>query len=95
LQENENDFIDLAAFKEVISKISEEFHTRLNDFDSLKPKLQLFSNSMDIEVNQQPFDLRIKVCDLQSDLFSIKIESPEGLENATSREVHQDSKVVP
>jgi hypothetical protein len=60
LKENENDFIDFAEFKEVISEISEEFHTRFNDFDSLKPKLQLFNNQMDIEVTQQPFDLQME-----------------------------------
>jgi hypothetical protein len=39
LKENENDLIDFAEFKEMISEISEEFHSRLNDFDSMKPKL--------------------------------------------------------
>jgi hypothetical protein len=35
----------------------------------LKPKLQLFSNSMETEVTQQPFHLQMEVCDLQTDLF--------------------------
>jgi hypothetical protein len=34
--------------KEVISEISEEFHTRFIDFVSFKPKLQVFNNLMDI-----------------------------------------------
>jgi hypothetical protein len=38
LKENESDFIDFAEFKEVISDISGEIHTRFKDFDSLKPK---------------------------------------------------------
>jgi hypothetical protein len=53
----------------VISEISEEFHTRFNDYDSLKPKLQLFNNPMDIEVTHQPFDLQMELCELQSDPF--------------------------
>jgi hypothetical protein len=69
LKENENDFIDFAEFKEVISEISEEFCIRFNDSDSLKPKLQLFNNPMDTEVTQQPFDLQMELCDLQSDPF--------------------------
>jgi hypothetical protein len=32
----ENDLIDFAEFKEVISEISVEFHTRFNDFLFLK-----------------------------------------------------------
>jgi hypothetical protein len=60
LKENENDFIDFAEFKEAIPEISEEFHTRFNDFDSLKPKLQLFSNPVDTEVTQQPSDLQME-----------------------------------
>jgi hypothetical protein len=57
----------------VISDISEEFHARFNDFDSLKPKLQLFNNPMGIELTQQPFDLQIELRDLQSDpLFQLK-----------------------
>jgi hypothetical protein len=38
LKENENDFIDFSEFED-ISEISEEFHTRFNDFDSVKTKL--------------------------------------------------------
>jgi hypothetical protein len=53
----------------VISEVSEELHTRFNDIDPLKPKLQPFNNAMDIEVTQQPFDLKMVVYDLQSDLF--------------------------
>jgi hypothetical protein len=49
LKENENYVIDLAEFNELISEISEEFHTRFNDFDSLKPKLQIFNNPMDTD----------------------------------------------
>jgi hypothetical protein len=67
MKEHENDLTDFAKFKEVIPKISEEFHTRFNDFDSLKPKLHLFNNPMDPEVTQQPFDLQMELCDLQSD----------------------------
>jgi hypothetical protein len=80
LKENKNDFSDFAEFQEVISEISEEFHIRFNDFDCLKPKLQLFSNPMDIEVTQQQFDLQIELCDLQSYLFFFnrKNEFPEG-----------------
>jgi hypothetical protein len=65
MKEHENDLIDFAKFKEEIPKISEEFHTRFND--SLKPKLHLFNNPMDPEVTQQPFDLQMELCDLQSD----------------------------
>jgi hypothetical protein len=58
------DFIDFAEFMELISEIPEEFHTRLNDIDSLKPDLQLFSNPLGIEVTQQPFDLQMELCHL-------------------------------
>jgi hypothetical protein len=47
-------------FKEAIPEISEEFHKRFNDFDSLQPKLQFFSNPMDTEVTQQPSDLQME-----------------------------------
>jgi hypothetical protein len=72
LKENVNDLIDFADFRKVISDISEELHIRFRDFDSLKPKLQLFNYPMDIEVTQQPFDLQMELCDLQSDLFLIE-----------------------
>jgi hypothetical protein len=61
-----NDFIDFAEFKEVTSEISEEFHTKFKDSDSLKHKLQLFNNPIDTDVTQQPFDLQMEFCDLQT-----------------------------
>jgi hypothetical protein len=73
LKENQYAFIDFAEFKEVISEISEEFHTGFNDFDSSKPKRQLFNNPMITKVTQQPFDLKMELCHLQSDpSFSMK-----------------------
>jgi hypothetical protein len=73
----------------VISEISEEFQTRFNDFDSLKPKLQLFHNPMDTEMTQQPFDLHMELCDLQSGrfLFIEENESPEAFWKMLSQEV--------
>jgi hypothetical protein len=53
----------------VISEFVEEYDTKLNDFDSLKLKLQHFSNPMNIEVTQKPFSLQMEMCDLQSDPF--------------------------
>jgi len=80
LKENESDLTDIADFKEVISEVCEEFHTRFYDFNSLKLKLQLFNNSMNTEVTQRPFDLQMELCDPQSyPVFqSKKKESPEG-----------------
>jgi hypothetical protein len=77
----------------VISEMSEELHTTFNDFDSLKPKLQLFSNPKDIEVTQQTFDLQMK-CRI---LFFNKKKRISGrfLENAIPREVPQASKFIP
>jgi hypothetical protein len=69
LKENENVFIDFAEFNALTCEISGEFHTRFKDFDSLKPNLQLFNNPMDNELTQQPFDLQMELCDLQSDPF--------------------------
>jgi hypothetical protein len=48
----------------VISKISEESHTRFNDCDSLKPKLQLFNNPVGTEVIQQAIDLQMELYDI-------------------------------
>jgi len=75
----ENDCIDFAEFKEVISEISEEFHTTFKDFDSLNHELQLLKNPMDIEVTQQPFDLQMECVIFCRILFffSLKNESWE------------------
>jgi hypothetical protein len=94
LKESENDFIDFTEFKEVTSQISEEFHTRFKDFDSLKRKLHLFNSPMDIEVTS---DLQMELCDLQSDtFFDRRNESPEDFWKMLSQEKFpQASKFLP
>jgi hypothetical protein len=88
---------DFAEFKEVISEISEEFHTRLNDFDSLKPKLQLLKITRWILKWPSKLSIFNWSCVIFSRiLFLNRInESPEDvLENAISREVLQASKFL-
>ncbi|KFM74022.1 hypothetical protein X975_16764, partial [Stegodyphus mimosarum] len=56
-------------FHEIITDIKKEFQDKFQDFDSLKTKLSLLNNSVEIEVSEVPCDLQMEICDLQADPF--------------------------
>ncbi|PNF37381.1 hypothetical protein B7P43_G16662 [Cryptotermes secundus] len=69
-EENNTKF---SMFHEIILDIKKEFQDRFQDFDSIKPKLALLNNPMEIEVSEVACDLQMEICDLQADDFdSIK-----------------------
>ena len=45
--------IDFCAFSTKIDEVSNEFNRRFSDLDMLKTKLELFSNSMDVDIESQ------------------------------------------
>lgn len=84
----ENSDANFSLFHEVIIDIKNEFQNRFQDFDSLKPKLALFNNPMDIEVSEVPCELQMEICDLQADPFyqSKKCIVPENFWKLVSKE---------
>ncbi|XP_023722147.1 general transcription factor II-I repeat domain-containing protein 2B-like [Cryptotermes secundus] len=75
-------------FHEIIIDIKKEFQDRFQDFDSLKPKLALFNNPMEIEVSEVPCDLQMEICDLRADPFyqTKKCDVPETCWKLISKE---------
>lgn len=79
---------NFSMFHEVIIDIKKEFQDRFQDFDSLKPKLTLFNNPMDIEASEVPSDLQMEICDLQADPFyqTKKCDVPDNFWKLVSKE---------
>ena len=65
----EQNFINFSAFAEMLDNVSKEFYDRLAEFDSIKGKIELFSNPMEIQIETQPSAFQLDLCDLQSDPF--------------------------
>jgi len=60
---------DFSDFVENLREISVEFDTRCQDFESMRPDINLFNNPLGVEVEQQEADLQMELCDLQADPF--------------------------
>lgn len=88
LKEEEENDTKFSMFHEIIIDIKKEFQDRFQDFDSLKPKLALFNNPMEIEVSEVPCDLQMEICDLQADPFyqTKKCDVPETFWKLISKE---------
>ena len=61
--------IDFCAFSAKIGEITDEFNRRFADFDLLKTKLELFNNSMEVDIESQASCFQLKLCELQADPF--------------------------
>lgn len=69
-EESEDDgILDFSEFAGNIQEIIEEFDTRFKDFESLKSSMLLFSNPIRANIEDQPTDLQLELCDLQADTF--------------------------
>jgi hypothetical protein len=88
LKEEEGNDTKFSMFHEIIIDIKKEFQDRFQEFDSLKPKLALFNNPMEIEVSEVPCDLQMEICDLQADPFyqTKKCDVPENFWKLISKE---------
>jgi hypothetical protein len=49
--------------------LSSEFEKRFRDFEKLKPRLLLFNNPMEVNVETQLPELQLELCELQSGPF--------------------------
>lgn len=87
-QLKERNDTNFSMFHEIIIDIKKQFQDRFQDFDSLKPKLALLNNPMNIEVSEVPCDLQMEVCDLQADPFyqTQKCDDPENFWKLISKE---------
>ena len=65
----ERNSVDFSAFAEMLDNVSKEFYDRFADFDLIKEQIKLFSNPMEIQIETQPSEFQLELCDLQSDPF--------------------------
>ena len=49
--------------------LSCEFEKNLRDFDRFKPKLHLYNNQMEVNVETQQLQQQLELCELQCDQF--------------------------
>ena len=61
--------IDFCAFSAKIGEVTDEFNRRFADFDLLKTKLELFNNSMEVDIESQASCFQLELCELQADPF--------------------------
>ena len=61
--------IYFSAFSKKIGKIIDEFNRRFADFDLLKAKAEIFSNSMEIDIEPQTSYFQLELCEMQADPF--------------------------
>lgn len=61
--------LDFSEFCTDIECIISEFNSRFSDFDKVKPEVALFNNPMTANIEEQPSDLQLELCDLQADPF--------------------------
>ena len=80
--------VDFSAFAEMLDNVSQEFYDRFAEFDSIKKQIELFSNPMEIQIEAQPSEFQLELCDLQSDPFlqSKKNERNEAFSKLVSNE---------
>lgn len=52
-----------------IERLQEQFKHRFQDFHAMRPWIMLFVDPLWAAVNEQPPELQLELCDLQSDLF--------------------------
>ncbi|XP_071525917.1 general transcription factor II-I repeat domain-containing protein 2A-like [Panulirus ornatus] len=65
----EDSTADFSSFIEVTENVSAEFDKRFTDVKSLKTSLALFNNPMESDIEHQPADLQLELCDLQTNFF--------------------------
>ena len=53
----------------MLDNVSQEFYDRFAEFDSIKEQIELFSNPIEIQIEAQPSEFQLELCDLQSDPF--------------------------
>ena len=61
--------VDFSAFTEMLDNVNQEFYDRFAEFDSIEEQIELFSNPMEIQIEAQPSEFQLELCNLQSDLF--------------------------
>lgn len=52
-----------------IERLQEQFKLRFQDFHAMQPRIMLFMDPLCAAVNEQPPELQLELCDLQSDPF--------------------------
>ena len=52
-----------------MASLSEEFHSRFEDFHRLKSILALYNNPLQVNGATQPSEIQLELCDLQNDQF--------------------------
>lgn len=68
------------SMSEIIQSILEEFESRFVDFALIRNDLKLFNNPMAANIADQRNDLKMELCDLQTDPFYISKKDIELLE---------------
>uniref|UniRef100_A0A4W3H7R8 Uncharacterized protein n=1 Tax=Callorhinchus milii TaxID=7868 RepID=A0A4W3H7R8_CALMI len=56
---------DFHSVSETITELLDEFSARFADFEGLSSSVQLFTNPMEVSIEQQPKDLQLEMYELQ------------------------------
>lgn len=59
----------LQKYRADIEKLQEQFNDRFQDFHVMQPRIALFTDPLSAAVSDQPSQLQLELCELQSDPF--------------------------
>jgi hypothetical protein len=76
--ENDNES-DFSVFASNIENIKQEFNSRFADFEDMRDSIVLFNNPLGINIEDQPTQFQLELCDLQADPF-LQTRVEKGLE---------------
>ncbi|KAL2089187.1 hypothetical protein ACEWY4_016086 [Coilia grayii] len=59
----------LQKYRADIEKLQEQFSDRFQDFHVMQPRIALFTDPLSAAISEQPSELQLELCELQSDPF--------------------------
>ena len=64
----EEDLSDISMFNDYVRELKDEFHKRFTDFEKIRKLVPLFLNPMTCDIQLQPSELQLELCDVQTNL---------------------------
>ncbi|KAK1891779.1 General transcription factor II-I repeat domain containing protein 2A [Dissostichus eleginoides] len=62
----------LPKYRADIETLQQQFKKRFQDFHTMQPRIELFTNPLSAAIIEQPPELQLEMCELQSDPFLAK-----------------------
>ncbi|XP_057203176.1 general transcription factor II-I repeat domain-containing protein 2B-like [Triplophysa rosa] len=69
-----------AKYKKDIESLQEQFRIRFQDFHAMQHRIDLFADPLNAAVSEQPGEMQLELCELQSDPFFQARRNERGLE---------------